>query len=67
MVLTNDNGFIITDAHLKTIRKVQGIEIKSIYMNGTHKSIILGTVNQQSQISLWNLTKELEKVDEVKL
>lgn len=36
-------------------------------MNGTHKSIILGIVNQQSQISLWNLTKELEKVDEVKL
>lgn len=60
LVLVHSSGFLVTDIHLKTLRKVEGIEVKDMYINGTQKSVILGTVNNQGQISLWNLTKVVE-------
>lgn len=60
VVLAHSNGFIVTDIHLKTLRRVEGIEVKDMHMNGTQKSVILGTLNSQGQISLWNLTKVVE-------
>ncbi len=67
VVLSHGLGFVVTDSHLKTIEKVEGIEVKDIYLNGTSKHVILGTVNNQGQISLWNLTKQLEKVQDINL
>lgn len=36
-------------------------------MNGTNKLVLLGVVNGQGQLMLWNLTKDVEKVGEVNL
>jgi hypothetical protein len=63
VVLSNDEGFLITDTHLKTVKKVEGIEIKDICISGSDKSIILGTINDQFKISLWSLKKELDQID----
>jgi hypothetical protein len=36
-----------------------------MYISGTSKSVILGTLNNQYQVLLWNLTNELDKVEEI--
>lgn len=66
VVLANDFKFIVTDIHFKIMSAVEGLEIKELYINGTSKSIVLGTVSPQSQLTLWNLSKDLEKVSEIR-
>lgn len=52
----------MTDTNLTIINKVEGVDVKDIYLNGTNKSVILGVINNNGQLSLWNLTKEMEKI-----
>lgn len=67
VILAHSTGFLVCDVNLRTVSKVDGVEVKDIHVNGTQKSVILGVVNGQGLISLWNLTKLLDGVQEIKL
>ena len=44
-----------------------GNEVKNLMMTGTNKGVLLGVESPQAQMSLWNLTGELDRIEEVSL
>ena len=67
MIFSHSKGFVVADMNLKIIREVMGNEVKNLMMTGTNKGVLLGVESPQGQMSLWNLTGELDRIEEVSL
>lgn len=65
VILGHEKGFVLADCNLRILKEVEGVEIRSILVTGTSKRVIVGTVSPNGQMQLWNLERELERVEDI--
>jgi len=47
---------VICDKDLKVFETLRGVCVTGIYMIGSMKSIVVGTLNGAGKITVWNIT-----------
>jgi hypothetical protein len=66
-VIADDNSFIICDRELKVYERFDGVSVTNIYMIGSMKSIVVGTLNSTGKLTIWNITTLVERIPEYTL
>jgi hypothetical protein len=63
-VIADESGFIICDRELKVYERFEGVSVSNIYMIGSMKSIVVGTLNSGGKLTIWNITSLVERIPE---